>query len=104
MLHGGSDWFIRRMDGVVEVDARTTLRTDDGHLIYCSIRGINDMSIEDALKAISGEVIEPSRYYFRTTPILETASEKYSWLNRIVIVGVGTLTATGAVHKMYTVL
>ena len=104
VLPGGGDWFVRRPDGVVELDVRVTLRTDDGHLIYCYFRGINDMPPEVARRVLMGEVIDSSDYYYRITPILETASQKYGWLNRIVTVAIGRITSTGVHYKVYTIL
>jgi hypothetical protein len=49
VLPGGGDWFIRRTDGVVEMDVRAALRTDDDHMIYTYFRGINDVTLEVAL-------------------------------------------------------
>ena len=34
MLPGGADWQVLRSDSVAELEARYTLRTDDGALIY----------------------------------------------------------------------
>jgi len=51
-----------------------------------------------------GEAVDPSEYYFRTTPVFETASEKYGWLNRIVAVGIGRMTPTGVGYKVYAIL
>jgi hypothetical protein len=48
------------------------------------------MTAEVAIKAITGESIDSSKYYFRVTGAIETGSKKYEWLNRIVAVGVGT--------------
>jgi len=104
VLPGGGDWFLRRPDGIVEIDGRIVLRTDDGHVIYAHFRGVNDLPVEMALRILSGEVINPSEYYLRITPLLETASEKYGWLNRAVTVGTGSMTPTGAHYKVYLVL
>src|SRR5262245_61032462 len=40
VLAGGDDWTIKRSDGVVELDLRVTLETDDGALIYMTFEGI----------------------------------------------------------------
>jgi hypothetical protein len=104
VLPGGGDWFVRRADQMVELDVRCVLRTDDNHLIYCSLRGINEMSSEVAIKAITGQYIDSSKYYFRVTAVIETGSEKYTWLNRIIAVGVGKLIPTGVEYEIYTVL
>jgi len=104
VLPGGGDWFIRRADRVVEVDVRCVLRTDDNHLIYCCLRGINEMPAEVVIRAVSGESIDSTKYYFRVTTVIETASPKYDWLNRIIAIGVGNLTPVGVEYKVYTVL
>src|SRR4030043_1858133 len=84
VLPGGGDWFVRRADQVVEVDVRCVLNTDDNQLIYCRLRGINDMTAEVAIRAVRGESIDSAKYYFRVTAVLETGSPKYAWLNRII--------------------
>jgi len=104
VLPGGGDWFVRRADQVVEVDVRCVLRTDDKHLIYCGLRGINEMPAEAAIKAITGQPGDSSRYYFRVTAAIETGSKKYEWLNRLVAVGVGKLVPAGVEYQIYTVL
>ena len=104
VLPGGGDWFVRRADQMVEVDVRCVLRTDDNHLIYCCLRGINEMTAEVAIKAITGQSVDSSKYYFRVTTVTETGSQKYAWLNRIVAVGVGNLMPAGVEYKIYMVL
>jgi len=36
--------------------------------------------------------------------MFETASEKYSWLNRLIAVGVGKRTLTGVGYRIYSIL
>ncbi|HEV2055599.1 MAG TPA: DUF3237 domain-containing protein [Methylomirabilota bacterium] len=104
VLPGGGDWLLIRPDGVRQLDVRATLRTDDGHLIYVSYRGIADISPAVFQRLLRGEAVDPAEYYFRTTPVFETGSEKYGWLNRIVTVGVGTRTPTGVGYIVYAIL
>ena len=105
VLPGGGDWFLVRPDGAAELDVRGTLRTDDGHLIYVSYRGILDAPPAILQRLQQGERdIDPSQYYFRTTPVFETGSEKYGWLNRIVAVGIGSRTPTGVAYAIYAIL
>src|SRR3990167_9281909 len=87
VLLGGGDWLLLRPDGAGELDVRGTLRTDDGHLIYSYYRGILHTSPEVFRRAVAGETVDPSEYYFRTAPFYETGSDKYGWLNRVVAVG-----------------
>jgi hypothetical protein len=91
VLPGGDDWTVQRADGVVELDLRVTLETDDGALIHMTFEGIRD----DA--AASGP-------YFRTLPRFETAAAKYAFLNRLLAVGVGEIRADGPVHLIEEIL
>ena len=92
VLPGGGDWFLSRPDNVGELDIRATMRTDDGHLIYASYRGL--LHGGDAGSGLC----------FRTTPYYETASEKYGWLNRIVAVGMGRPIEGGIAYEVYAIL
>ncbi len=105
LLPGGGDWLLVRPDGASELDVRATLQTDDGHLIYMYYRGILSRPPAVTERMRQGERdIDPSEYYFRTTPVFETGSEKYDWLNRIVSVGIGRRTATGVAYTVYAIL
>jgi hypothetical protein len=104
VLPGGGDWLVVRPDGTTILDVRAACRTDDGHIIYTYYRGVAVTPPEVRERMLKGENVDPSEYYFRTTPVFETASEKYGWLNRIVAVGIGRLTPTGVGYKVYTIL
>jgi len=91
VLPGGDDWTVKRSDGVVELDLRVTLATDDGALIHMTFDGIRD----DAA---------PGGPYFRTLPRFQTAAAKYAFLNRALAVGVGEIRADGPVHVIEEVL
>jgi hypothetical protein len=104
VLPGGADWLLTRADGVRELDVRLTLRTDDGHLIYMSYRGINTITPEIIQRLRHGEPVSPSEYYMRITPVFETGAERYGWLNRIVAVGVGQRLPTAVRHTVYAIL
>jgi len=100
---GGGDWLLFRKDGVAQLDVRTTLRTEDGALIYVTYRGVSIIPADARARIMAGEVVDPSTYYFRTTPYFETASEKYAWLNKIVTVGVGTRNKSSVSYHIYAV-
>lgn len=42
VLPGGDDWTVTRSDGVVELDLRITIETDDGALIHMTFEGLRD--------------------------------------------------------------
>src|SRR5438445_10690254 len=91
VLAGGGDWTLLRADGVVELDLRITLETDDGALIHMTFEGIRDDGA-------------PGAPYFRTVPRFETAEPKYSFLNRLLAVGTGEIRADGPVHVIEELL
>jgi hypothetical protein len=90
VLPGGSgDWLLLRADGVLELDFRATLRTDDGALISMRSFGLRH-GPPDVMAAIArGERVDPGAYYFRTTPRFETAHPAYAFLNHLVTVASG---------------
>ncbi len=104
VLPGGGDWVTVRPDGVMILDVRALMRTDDGELIYVYYRGVSHSSPEIQQKRQSGEAVDPSEYYFRTTPIFETSSEKYNWLTKIVCVGVGSFEPGGVKYRIHEIL
>lgn len=96
---GTGDWMLTR-NKVRVVDARVVLRTDDGALIHMSYGGriVFPDEIEPALRdASSRHLIDPGKYYFRTTPTFETGAPQYAWINGIVAVGSGRLIEAGDV-------
>jgi len=89
VLPGGADWQVVRGDGVADLDARYTLETADGALIYVRNHGYRHGPAE-VLKELSlGKDVDPSLYYMRTTPLFETGDARYAWLNRLICVGSG---------------
>jgi len=91
VLPGGDDWTIKRSDGVVELDLRVTLETDDGALIHVTFEGIRDDGA-------------PAAPCFRTVPRFETAEPKYAFLNRLLAGGTGEIRADGPVHLIEELL
>src|SRR2546423_2888291 len=90
VLPGGSaDWLLLRADGVLELDLRATLRTDDGALVSMRSFGLRHGPPEVIAAVARGEAVDPATYYFRTTPPVETPHPPYAFLNRLAAVGRG---------------
>jgi len=89
ILPGGADWQVIRADGVANLDARYSLETDDGALIYVRNRGYRHGPEAVLGRLAAGENVDPTEYYMRTTPLFETGDSRYAWLNRIVCVASG---------------
>lgn len=86
VLAGGDDWATTREDGVMELDLRVTLETDDGALVHMTFDGIR-----------AGD-------YLRTLPRFATAHPRYAFLNKLLAAGVGEITPDGPVHHIEELL
>lgn len=104
VLDGGSDWQNVRADGSTTLDVRLVLKTGDGALIGMTYRGIRHGPADVLQRMERGETVDPASYYFRISPVFETASAPYDWLNRIVALGVGHRRADGPVYSVFEVL
>jgi hypothetical protein len=104
VLDGGSDWQTVRDDGATTLNARLVLKTTDDALICMSYQGLRHGPREVIERIEKGEVVDPASYYFRTNPLFETAAAQYSWINRIVAVGIGHRRADGPIYSIFEVL
>ncbi len=103
ILSGGADWQIVAADGTAILEARYTLRTDDGALIYVRNNGFRHGPPEVLAAIARGEQVDPIKYYFRATPTFETGDKKYAWLNRIICVCSGVRTKKEVLLDFYEV-
>lgn len=103
ILPGGADWQIIRPDGTAEVEARYTLQTDDGALIYITNWGYRHGPEAVMQRLAAGEDVSPRDYYFRTIPKFETGAKDYAWLNGLICVGVGERRASEVLITVYSV-
>ncbi|HUQ74499.1 MAG TPA: DUF3237 domain-containing protein [Burkholderiales bacterium] len=103
VLAGGADWQVIRSDGVAELDARYTLQTSDGALIYVNNFGYRHGPADILQRLAAGEPVDPSLYYMRTTPRFETGAQRYLWLNRTLCVATGARRAAAVELEVFEV-
>jgi hypothetical protein len=104
VLAGGGDWTLLRSDGVLELDLRITLETDDGALIYLTSFGLRHGPPEVLAALARGEPVDPSRYYFRTAPRFETTASQYAFLNRLIAIASGDRRPSGPIYTIEEIL
>ncbi len=104
VLPGGGDWTLLRSDGVLELDLRVTLETDDGALIHVASFGLRHGPPEVLAALARGETVDPAAYYFRTTPRFETGHSKYAFLNKLLAVSTGDRKADGPIYTIDEIL
>ncbi|MFN8354118.1 MAG: DUF3237 domain-containing protein [Spirosomataceae bacterium] len=104
IVKGGADWQIVRKDGVAELEAHYTIKTDDGVFIYVKNKGLRVASPEVAACIGRGEAVSPSEYYFRAVPQFEApAGSKYEWLNNAIFICRGIRNPNSVVIQVYKV-
>lgn len=102
---GGADWqLIRRDDGFTDVDARYTLETDSGELIYVTNIGIRHAPADVMRRLNAGEVVDQSAIYFRAVPKFETAAPELEWLTRSIFIATGERYPNGVIIRFWRVL
>jgi Protein of unknown function (DUF3237) len=89
VLPGGGDWQVIKEGGVTAIFARYFLKTADGAVIEVTNPGVRVASPEVIERLARGEDVDPSLYYFRTTPQFATSARQYDWLHRAVFVARG---------------
>jgi len=77
-------------DGMFSLDVRLSLRTDDGADIYVTYVGDGTPNDDGTAK-------------IRTAPRFETGDQRYSWLNGLFCVALGTTTPDGVEYEVYAV-
>jgi hypothetical protein len=97
ILPGGADWQTVYPDGTAQLEARYTVRLEDGALIDVTNFGYRHGPPAVLAALARGRKADPSSYYMRTTPRFETGDPRHAWLNRTLFVATGER-LPGAVH------
>ncbi len=99
----GADWVINRPDGVMEIDVRLPLQTDDGAMIYLNYQGRFLAEPETMARFAKGALLKPEEYSLAVTAKFEAGADPYLWLNDVVAVGTGEQTADGPVYSFFEI-
>ncbi len=100
---GGADWVINRPDGVMAVDVRLTLQTQDGAAIYLAYTGRFLAALDIMARFGRGAQLEPSEYSLAVTARMECGDPRYAWLNDLIAAGIGRQTPGGVVYEMFEI-
>lgn len=89
VLAGGGDWQSIGDDGLTSLSAKYFLRAEDGAVIGVTNVGVRVAPPEIIEQLANGQIVDPSLYYFRTTPSFEVANGPHEWLRRKTFVARG---------------
>jgi len=104
VMPGGADWQLVQSDGLTHVDAHYILETDDGVRIEVRNEGIRHGASSVLARIVAGERVDPSEYYFRTTPRFRPSGGSYGWLERSVFLGLAERYSDLVIIKVWMVL
>lgn len=89
VLPGGGDWQTILPGGLTRVEARYFLKAADGTVIEVTNVGVRTGTPEVIARLSRGEEVDPSAYYFRTTPSFSVTQGAHDWLRRHTFVARG---------------
>jgi len=104
VMPDGADWVIRRADGVMAIDVRLGLLTDDGAMISMAYTGLLAVAESAQSRFRRGESVAYEETYIRTTPRFETADPRYEWLNRLIAVANGGPPGSSLTYQVFAIL
>lgn len=103
VLSGGGDWQVIMPGGLTSIEARYFLKAADGTVIEVTNPGVRTAAPDVIEKLAKGEPVDPSAYYFRTTPRFVVKDGPYAWLRRKVFVARGIRRPDNVVIDFYAV-
>lgn len=104
VLDGGADWVVFKPNGLMMIDVRLTLETEDSALIYLSYTG-RFSGTSDAFEAMAGGgKLNPDTYSLVTTAKFECGAKQYTWLNSVVAVGKGQQSGFQPIYQLYEII
>lgn len=104
IVPGGADWQIITSDGAASIEARYTLRTDDGALILVHSRGVRSGPPEVLARLAAGEQVDPTEYYFRTLVTLESGAPEYAWVKGRLFIAAAARLPDQVVFDLHEIL
>ena len=98
------DWLIPMPDGTLRLDARESIKADDGEILFLELGGVVVTNKELLDRFSKGEVLTPKDEYFITAGTIATTSKKYDWLNHVQLIGkMISVQSTKARFDLFTV-
>ena len=85
VMPGGVDSQVVRPNGVCELSARYGIRLSNGSTIYIQNDGIRTVPDEYVETVLNGEFVDPSLYYFCTTPKVEVFGGPMEWMEKKIL-------------------
>lgn len=89
----GADWSTVHPNGVLTIDCRAQIESDDGAQIYMAYTGRIDLGTPEAAVDYSNGKLPPIMG-IQILPVLESDDPRYDWVNRVACFGIGRVDFT----------
>ncbi len=103
VLPGGADFQLIVNERMAELDARYTIETDAGDLIFVQNHAVRTAVPEVMARLVRGEPVPPEAVYFRCSPRFETASTSLGWISERLFLGTGARHPDKVVMRFFEV-
>jgi hypothetical protein len=104
ILPGGADFQLIVGGGTqAHLDARYVIELDDGNRVFVQNTALRVTSVEDALRIMRGDPVDPAAVYFRCQPRLEACVPTWAWLSESQFIGTGRRSPDGVFLSFYRV-
>jgi hypothetical protein len=105
ILPGGSDTQLLLDQGQQgHLDARYVINTKQGETIFVQNKALRVMSVENSMKLIRSERVNPEEIYFRSQPQFETSSKRLKWLSEHQFIGCGVRLPEAVLLRFFKVV
>jgi len=103
VLPGGVDSQVIHPNGKADISARYAVKFNDGTSIYIQNDGIRTVPAEDVKTVLDGGYVDPSHYYFVTSPQFEVYDKSREWMTQKIWICVGIRKPDAVIIDYYTV-
>ena len=103
ILPGGADWQLVSATGSAAIEARYTVRADDGELVLVHSRGFRSGPPEVLARLAAGEAVDPDEYYFRTLVHARDRAAAHAWVNERLFIAVAARLPAGVVADIHEI-
>ena len=105
LLPGGADFQLILGNGTqAHLDARYVMELSDGSRVFVQNTALRVASVENSLRLMRGQPVDPQSVYFRCQPRLEATSPDWAWLNECQFIGTGQRAPDGVFLSFYKVV
>jgi hypothetical protein len=103
VVAGGVDWQVQHADGTLDIQAHYVVRCTDGALVEVRSEGLRHGPPEVMARLARSEPVAAGEYVFRTVILFTTGAPRWSHLNKVMAIAVGSREARRVLLDVYRI-